>query len=140
MAITVQLQFESVVTERYQEACVGSSLENGVTLITFDLRQLDFQEELGALSPICWRQDPYQVDVHELSTFHNPMKYRFLLAHGYYLDGTNKRRYFPLEIQGVSTSQHMSHSRIRLACYLAVVWGVRKWRGSPAISQARQKA
>src|SRR5712691_7504143 len=28
------------------------------------------------------------------------------------------------EIQGVSTSQHMSHSVIRLACYLAVVCGV----------------
>ena len=47
MAITVQMQFESVVTERYQEAFVGSSLENGVTLITFDLRKLDFRGELG---------------------------------------------------------------------------------------------
>jgi hypothetical protein len=124
MAITVQMQFESVVTEMYQEACVGSSLENGTTIITFDLRQLDFQEELGTPSPICWRQDSYQVDVHELSTFHNPMKYRFILAQGYYLDHTKQRRYFPPEIQGGSTSQHMSHSRIRLVCYLAVVCGV----------------
>ena len=32
--------------------------------------------------------------------------------------------YFTPEIKGVSTSQHMSHSVIRLACYLAVVCGV----------------
>ena len=32
--------------------------------------------------------------------------------------------YFTPSIQGVSTSQHMSHSVIRLACYLAVVCGV----------------
>ena len=29
--------------------------------------------------------------------------------------------YFTPEIKGVSTSQHMSHSIIRLPCYLAVV-------------------
>jgi hypothetical protein len=74
MAVTVQMQFESVVTEMYQEAFVGSSLEDGVTLITFDLRKLDFQEKLGTPSPICWRKDSYHVDVHELSTFHNPIK------------------------------------------------------------------
>jgi hypothetical protein len=124
MAITVQMQFESVVTEMYQEAFVGSSLENGVTLITFDLRKLDFRGELGTSSPICWRKDSYHVDVHELSTFHNPIKYRFILAQGYYLDRTNQRRYFTPEIKGVSTSQHMSNSSIRLACYLAVVCGV----------------
>ncbi len=33
-------------------------------------------------------------------------------------------RYFTPEIKGVSTAQHMSHSIIRLACYLAVVCGV----------------
>ena len=39
MAVTVQTQFESVVTEMYQEAFVGSSIENGTTLIKFDLRK-----------------------------------------------------------------------------------------------------
>jgi transposase len=34
--------------------------------------------------------------------------------------------YFTPDIQGVSTSQHMSKSIIRLACYLAVVCGVRR--------------
>ena len=31
MAVTVQMQFESVVTEIYQDAFVGSSIENGTT-------------------------------------------------------------------------------------------------------------
>ena len=38
MAVTVQMQFESVVTEMYQDAFVGSSIENGTTIIQFDLR------------------------------------------------------------------------------------------------------
>ena len=124
MAITVQMQFESVVTEMYQDAFVGSSIENGATIMTFDLRKLDFQRALGTTSPICWRKEPYHVDMHELSTFHNPILYRFIVAQGSYLDGNNQRRYFTPEIKGVSTSQHMSHSIIRLSCYLAVVCGV----------------
>jgi hypothetical protein len=124
MAVTVQMQFESAVTEIYQKAFVGSSIENGTTVIQFDLRQLDFQRELGTTSPICWRQDVYHVDIHELSTFHNPIKYRFIVAQGYYLNDQKQRVYFTPDIQGVSTSQHMSKSIIRLCCYLAVVCGV----------------
>ena len=124
MAVTVQMQFESAVTEMYQDAFVGSSIENGATIITFDLRQRDVHHELEAPSTLSWRKEAYHVDVHELSTFHNPIKYRFILAQGYYLDDQNQRRYFTPEIKGVSTAQHMSHSIIRLACYLAVVCGV----------------
>jgi Transposase len=124
MAVTVQMQFESAVTERYQDAFAGSSIENGTTIITFDLRKLDFQRELGTTSTICWRKDPYHVDIHELSTFHNPIKYRFIVTQGSYLNAQNQRVFFTPEIQGVSTAQHMSHSVIRLACYLAVVCGV----------------
>jgi hypothetical protein len=124
MAVTVQMQFESAVTEMYHKAFVGSSIENGATIIQFDLRQLDFQRELGTTSPICWRQDVYHVDIHELSTFHNPIKYRFIVAQGYYLNDQQQRVYFTPDIQGVSTSQHMSKSIIRLCCYLAVVCGV----------------
>jgi hypothetical protein len=124
MAVTVQMQFESVVTEMYQDAVVGSSLDNGATIMTFDLRKLDFQRALGTTSPICWRKEPYHVDIHELSTFHNPRLYRFIVAQGSSLDGNNQRMYFTPEIKGVSTSQHMSHSMIRLSCYLAVVCGV----------------
>jgi hypothetical protein len=124
MAVTVQMQFTSAVTEMYQDAFVGSSMENGTTIITFDLRQHDFQEELGPQARLCWRKEAYHVDVHELSTFHNPITYRFIIAQGAYLDAQHRRRYFTPEIKGVSTSQHMSHSVIRLACYLAVVCGV----------------
>jgi hypothetical protein len=118
MAVTVQMQFESVVTERYEDAFVGSSIENGTTIIQFDLRKLDFQRVLETPSTICWRQEPYSVEIHELSPFHNPIKYRFIVAQGSYLNAQNRRVYFTPDIKGVSTSQHMSHSVIRLACYL----------------------
>jgi len=124
MAVTVQMQFESAVTEMYQNAFVGSSIENGTTIIQFDLRKLDFQRALGTPSTICWRKESYHVDIHELSTFHNPIAYRFIVAQGSYMNDQHQRVYFTPEIQGVSTSQHMSHSVIRLACYLAVVCGV----------------
>ena len=124
MAVTVQMQFESAVTEMYEEAFVGSAIENGTTMIIFDLRKLNFQQKLGTTSDICWRKDFYHIDIHELSTFHNPIKYRFIVAQGAYLNAQHQRVYFTPEIQGVSTSQHMSHSVIRLACYLAVVCGV----------------
>ena len=124
MAVTVQMQFESVVTELYEDACVGSSIENGTTIIQFDLRTLDFPRALETTSTICWRKEPYAVEIHELSTFHNPIKYRFIVAQGSYLNDQNQRVYFTPDIKGVSTSQHMSHSVIRLACYLAVVCGV----------------
>ena len=74
MAVTVQMQFESVVTELYQNAFVGSSIEHGTTIMQFDLRKLDVQCALGTTATICWRQEPYHIDIHELSTFHNPIK------------------------------------------------------------------
>ena len=124
MAVTVQMQFESAVTELYEDAFIGSSIENGTTIIQFDLRKLDFQRVWETTSTICWCKAPYAVEVHELSTFHNPIKYRFILAQGSYLNDQHQRVYFTPEIKGVSTSQPMSHSVIRLACYLAVVCGV----------------
>jgi hypothetical protein len=124
MAVTVQMQFESAVTEMYQDAFVGSAIEHGTTIILFDLRKHDFQSELGTKAKLCWRKEPYAVEIHELSTFHNPIKYRFIVAQGSYLNDQNQRVYFTPTIKGVSTSQHMSHSVIRLACDLAVVCGV----------------
>jgi hypothetical protein len=123
MAVTVQMPFESVVTEVYQDACVGSSIENGTTMIQFDLRKLDFQRALGTPSTICWRKEPYHVDIHELSTFHNPITYRFSVAQGSYMHDQHQRVHFTPAIKGVSTAQHMSHSVIRLACSRAVVCG-----------------
>ncbi len=124
MAVTVQIEFESVVTQMYEDVFVDSTIENGTTLIKFDLRKLDFQREFETTSTIYWPKAAYCVDVHELSTFHNPIKYRFILAQGYYFDADGQRIYFTPEIKGVSTSQHMSHSIIRLSCYLSVVCGV----------------
>jgi hypothetical protein len=74
MAVTVQMQFESAVTEMSQDAFVGSSIENGATIISFDLRQHDFQRELGTTATLAWRKESSHVDIHERSTFHNPIK------------------------------------------------------------------
>src|SRR5207244_6587612 len=83
MAVTVQMQFESVVTEIYEDAFIGSSIENGTTIIQFDLRKLDFQRVLETTSTICWCKAPYAVEVHELSTFHNPLNDHQLKAGGF---------------------------------------------------------
>jgi hypothetical protein len=125
MAVTVQMQFASVVTEIDQDAFVGSSIENGTTVIQFELRRHNVQQELGTQATLCWRKASYHVDVHALSTFHNPILYRLIIAQGSYLHGNKARLYCTPAIQGVSTSQPMSHSVIRLSCYLAVVCGVR---------------
>ena len=124
MAVTIQMQFASAVTELYEDAFVGSSMENGTTILTFDLRQHDFHQELGTQARLWWRKESYHVDVHELSTLHNPITYRFIVTQGSYMNDQHQRVYFTPEIKGVSTSQHMSHSVIRLACYLAVACGV----------------
>src|SRR3989454_3758943 len=124
MAVMIQMQFASAVTEIGEDAFVGSSRENGTTMIMFALRQHDFHQELGTQATLCWRTDSSHVDVHELSTFHHPILYRCIVAQGSSLDGQKQRRDFTPAIQGVSTAQHMSHSVIRLACYLAVVCGV----------------
>ena len=113
MAVTVQMQFTSAVTEMYQDAFVGSAIENGTTIIQFDLRQHDFHSALGTQAKIWWRKDSYHIDVHELSTFHHPIAYRFIVAQGSYVNDHDQRMYFTPTIQGVSTSQHMSHSVIR---------------------------
>jgi hypothetical protein len=125
MAITVQMQFESVVTEIYQDAFVGSSIENGTTVIQFDLRRHNFQQELGTQATLCWRKESYHVDVHELSTFHNPILYRLILAQGSYLNDHKPRIYFTPALKGVAPSQPMSHSVIRWSGSRAVVGGVR---------------
>jgi hypothetical protein len=41
----VQMPLESAVTVMSQDTFVGSSIENGVTILTFDLRQRDFPQE-----------------------------------------------------------------------------------------------
>ena len=57
MAVTVQMQFTSAVTEIYQDAFVGSSIENGTTVIQFDLRRHDFHQQLGTKATLYWRKE-----------------------------------------------------------------------------------
>jgi hypothetical protein len=123
MAVTVPMQFASAVTERDHNAFVGSSLEKGTTISQFDLRKLAFQRALETTSTIGGRQAPYHVDMHELSTCHNPIAYRCIVAQGASLHDQKQRVYCTPALKGVSTSQPMSHSGIRLACSLAVVCG-----------------
>jgi hypothetical protein len=56
MAVTVQMQFTSAVTEMCQDAFVGSSMENGTTMIIFDLRKHAFHQEWGTKATRSWRK------------------------------------------------------------------------------------
>ena len=123
MTVTVQMQFKSAVTEMDQDAFVGSSMENGTTIISL-ICATRLSTGTGDAGQAVWRKEPYHVDMHALSTLHNPLTYRFIIAQGSYLNDHHQRRYFTPEIKGVSTSQPMSHSIIRLACSLAVGCGV----------------
>ena len=114
----------SAVTELSQDALVGSSLENGTTMLTCALRQHDFQEELGTKATRCWRKAASHVDGHARSTCHHPMTYRCIGAQGSSVAGQHPRMACTPECKGVSTSQPMRTSVIRLACSLAVVCGV----------------
>src|SRR5260370_3364124 len=116
MAVTVQMEFRSAVTERYQDAFVGSAMENGTTIIQFDLRQHDFHDELGTQAKIWWRKESYHIDVHELSTFHNPMTYRFIVAQGFSMNDHGQRIYLTPTIKSVCTSQPMGHSGLGSSC------------------------
>ena len=124
MAVTGQMQFESAVTERYQDAFVGSSIAEGATIITCDLRQHGLHPDVGTTSTLSWRKEACHVAIPALSTFHNPMTYRFLFAQGHDRDSQHQRLYFTPDLKGVSTAPQMRHSIIRLACSLAVVCGV----------------
>lgn len=124
MGITIRTQFDSAVVEGNKDVFSGSYIEGKNTIIEFDMRKRDYQREFGIISDICWSKNTYHVDIHEFSTFHNPIVYRFILAQGYYSDDQGNRTYFTPEISEVSTHQHMSKNIIRLSCFLAVICGV----------------
>ena len=121
----MQRQCTSAVTEMDQDAFVGSSMENGTTLILWDLRQHDLHQEWGTQATRCGRQASSHVDVPALSTFHHPMRERCLVAQGSSLEGQHPRLDCTPESKGVSPSQPLSHRGLRVACDLAVVCGVR---------------
>ncbi len=124
MAVLIETVFESAVTESNKDAYTGSFIEDRKTVIEFDMRKRDWQKILKTESEIKWYKKTYTVDVHEFSTFHCPVVYRFIMSRGYYLRADGNREYFTPEPSGVSTRHHMSRNIIRLACFLAVICGV----------------
>lgn len=123
MSITIQTGFNSAVVEADKNAFTVSYIEDGNTIIEFDMRTRDYRKESGITSEIFWKES-YKVDVHEFSTFHSPIIYRFITAQGYYFDEHGSRKFFTPEIAEVSTQQHMSKNIIRICCFLAVICGV----------------
>jgi hypothetical protein len=122
--VTGQSQFASAVTELSPDPVVGSSIDNGTTLLPCDLRQLDWHRALGPTAPLCGRPAPYPGAMPALAPFHHPLKSRVIGAHGSSLNAQQQRGAFPPAIPGGSTAQPMRHSLLRWAGSLAVVGGV----------------
>lgn len=124
MSIIIKTEFDSAVLDLNKDIFVQSYIENGTSIIEFDSRNRNYKDLLDKKSKIKWDKDAYTVDIKELSTFQNPIAYRFIIARGSYLNSNGKRIYFTPDIEGVSTSQHVSKSLLRLSCYLAINCGV----------------
>lgn len=124
MPITIQTQFTSAVVEASQDVFTRSYIEEENTIIEFDMRKRDYQKEEGISSEIHWPEKTYNADVHEFSTFHNPIVYRFISAQGWYYDDQRNRVWFTPKISEISAQQHVTKNVIRLACFLAVICGV----------------
>ena len=124
MSVTIETRFESAVTETNKDAYTGSYIEKKKTVIEFDMRKKDWGKILKTDSEINWYKKTYTVDVHEFSTFHSPIIYRFVMSRGYYFRTDGSREYFTPEPSEVSTHHHMSRNIIRLACFLTVICGV----------------
>ena len=122
MSLVVQSRFESEVTNANEDIFTRSYIESNATIIEFDVRKRDYTGSFG-VKDINWSNETYVVDVWELATLFNPIKYRFIVARGYF-NKDGKQAFFTPKIEGVSTSQHMSKSIIRLSAYLAVICGV----------------
>jgi hypothetical protein len=123
MPITIRSRFTSAVVESNEDVFVRSYIEEGSTVIEFDMKKRDYRKE-GIISEIHWPEKTYSIDVHEFSTFHNPIVYRFITAQGWYYDDQRKRVWFTPKISGISAQQHVTKNVIRLACFLAVICGV----------------
>lgn len=123
MPITIQTRFASAVVEANQDVFTRSYIEEEKTIIEFDMRKRDYQKE-GISSEVHWPEKTYNIDVHEFSTFHNPIVYRFVSAQGWYYDDQGSRIWFTPKISEISAQQHVTKNVIRLACFLAVVCGV----------------
>jgi len=101
-----------------------SYTEGENTIIEFDMRKRDYQKEAGINYDIYWPEKTYNVDIHEFSTFQNPIVYRFISGQAWYYDDQNRQIWFTPKLREVSAQQHVSRSVLRLACFLAVICGV----------------
>lgn len=123
MSIIIKTEFNSAVLDLNKDIFVNSYIENGTSIIEFDSRNRKYKKIFNSSTKIKWDKE-YTVDVKELSTFQNPIAYRFIIARGSYLNSEGNRTYFTPELEGVSISQHVSKSLLRLSCYLAVNCGI----------------
>ncbi|MBF0208166.1 MAG: transposase [Oligoflexia bacterium] len=119
----IKIQFESGVSNANKDLFTRSYIEDSVTIMEFDTRLRKYKGDDGSKLKIKWGEC-YKVDINELSTMYNAIKYRFILAKGAYSDSNGNRIFFTPNIEEVSTAQHISKSVVRLACYLAVICGV----------------
>ena len=124
MSVIIEAVFESAVTETNKDAYTGSYIEDRKTVIEFDMRYGDWQKTLKTDSEIYWYKETHTVGIHEFSTFHSPIIYRFVIGRGYYFRADGSRRYFTTEPSEVSVHHHMSRNIIRLSCFLTVICGV----------------
>jgi hypothetical protein len=124
MSIIIQSPFTSAVVEANEDVFSRSYIKEENTIIEFDMRKRDYQKEAGISGEIHWPEKTYNIDVHEFSTFHNPILYRFISAQGWYYDNQGNRVWFSPKIGEISTQQHVTKNVIRLACFLAVICGV----------------
>jgi len=124
MAIEIKAQFTSAVTEENKDIFVDSYIEEGKTIIEFDVRKRNYKKRNNIKKRIKWDKQNYKIDIYELSSMYTSIIYRFNMFRGYYDEADGKRVSFTPEINEISTAQHVSKSAIRLSCYLAVNCGV----------------
>ena len=112
MSVIIETFFESAVTESNKDSYTGSFIEDGKTVIEFDMKKRDWRKTLKTDSEIFWYGEAYTVDVREFSTFHSPVIYRFAISRGYYLRADGGREYFTTEPSEVSTGvSHLLHKK-----------------------------
>ena len=110
MSIIIKTEFDSAVLELNKDIFSRSYIESGTSIIEFDSRKRSYKNFLDKESKIKWDKKTYTIDIKELSTFQNPIGYRFIMARGSYLNSEGKRINFTPDLDGVSTSQHVSKS------------------------------
>jgi hypothetical protein len=124
MSIIIQSEFDSAVLEANKDVYVRTYIGDKKTIIEFDMRKGNYQKKFGIKSEIFWSGNIYHVDIHEFSTFHNPIVHRFVTAQGYYFDENGRRIFFTPEPSDVSTCCHMSLNVLRPSCFLTIICGV----------------